>query len=196
MQSTFEWLIRNKEWLFSGIGLFILIAISQRRTDIMRAIRKTFGRPVLTEQVKLLFQNESVRVSRPDEGVATFDLWLVNLSTKSIIVDRFVLDSWSWLSHQLPELVPAVRGLGVAVPKQSIGYVHLSIQLNTAAIRCITETAPKDPRQFIQGSLSLYISGYFNLKEARHPINYQLEARIPQCWFYWFQQETERPTPS
>lgn len=191
MRSVFEWLAANKEWLFSGLGIVVVIAIIRLRTSIAKAIRSTFARPALTDQVKLLLQHASVHIDRPDEGVVSLDLWVVNLSPRNVTVDRVTLDSWSFLSYSLPDLVAAVRGLGSVVLKHSIGYLHLSVQLNSAAIRRITEASPKDLRQLMRGNVALYVSGSLHLKEAKYPINYQLEARTPQLRFYWFNEGTE-----
>ena len=188
MQIVFEWLSANKEWLFSGIGLTVVIAIIPYRTKLATIIKSKFARPALTDQVKLLLQHASVRIDRPDEGVACFDLSVVNLSRKNVTVDRVTLDSWSWLSRILPELAPTVRGLGTVVAKQSIGYLRLSVQLNSAAIRRIAEVSPKDPRKLLQGHLALYTSGTLHVKEAKHPIHYQLEARAAELSFYWLDE--------
>lgn len=190
MRSLIGWLVCNKEWLFSGVGVVILFTLVQRRATVAKVAKSLFARPTLAGQVKLLLQDASIQIDRPDEGLVTFNLYLINLSCGTITVDRVGLDSWSLLSRSLPELPPLVRGLDSPVPKQSLRDLYMSLQLNSAAIRRIREALPKDVRQLIGGNLALYATGTFHVKEVAYPITYQLQTQNPRLSFYWLKEGT------
>ncbi len=153
-------------------------------TNIKRWLR---GREI-HQQIHVLLQSAFVRIDRPGEGISEFDAWVVNLSRKSITLDRVTLLSWSWISWALPGLVPVMRGERSVIPKRSIGYLHLTLNMTAACERIIQDACPPKFVDLLAGNLSLHVNGDLHVLESKFPIHFSFEAHRPQMRFYWLQE--------
>ncbi|MGH2608057.1 MAG: hypothetical protein ACRDHF_03120, partial [Tepidiformaceae bacterium] len=133
-------------------------------------------------------------VERPDEGSADVSLWLANFSKRTLVPDRFELDSWSWLNHTLPDLPVVVRGLAVPVAARSMASLQLVIQLNAAAIRRIVEASPARADHAIGVDWGFNLSGTLFFRGLKRPFGCALQIPNPQVQFYWYREDDSRET--
>lgn len=135
-------------------------------------------------------------VDRPDEGSAEVSLWLANFSKRTLVPDRFELDSWSWLSHVLPDLPVVVRGLAIPVPARSMASLQLAVQLNAAAIRRIVEASPARAGQAIGVNWGFHLDGTLFFRSLKRPFGCTLQIPSPQVQFYWYREYDGRDSRS
>lgn len=141
----------------------------------------------LHEQVYVLLQSASLRIDREGEGVAEFTVWVANLSSKAITLDRVVLHLWTWLSRVLPLLAPVMRGERSVIPKRSIGYLQLTLNMTDECTRIIHEACPVKMTDLLGGNLTLRVDGDLYVLESKLPIHFNFEAHSPQLRFHWLQ---------
>lgn len=150
-------------------------------------IRRWLRGSELHQQVHVLLQTASVRIHRPGEGTAEFDARVVNLSPKSITLDRVVLRSWSWLSWVLPVLSPVMRGERSVISKRSVGYLQLTLNMTAECTRIIQDACPHKVVDLLGGNLSLRVDADLYILESKLPIHFSFEAQNPQLRFHWLQ---------
>lgn len=157
-------------------------------TNIGRWLR---GRE-LHHQVHVLLQSASIRIDRPGEGTAEFDAWVVNLSPKAITLDRVTLRSWNWLSWVLPVLSPVMRGERSVIPKRSIGYLQVTLNMTAECVRIIQDACPHRVVDLLGENLSLRLDGDLYILQSKLPIHFNFEAHSPQLRFHWLQDHVKQ----
>ncbi len=139
------------------------------------------------EQVHVLLQSASIWIDREGEGTAEFTAWVINLSHKTVTLDRVVLHLWTWLSRVLPPVAPVMRGERSVIRKRSIGYLQLAVNLTAECARIVREACPVELRDLLGGNLTLRVNGDLYVLESKRPIHFNFEARSPQLRFHWIQ---------
>ena len=155
-------------------------------------VRRWLRGSELHQQVHVLLQAASVRIDRPGEGSAEFDTWVVNLSPKSITLDRVTLHSWSWLSRVLPVLSPVMRGERSVISKRSVGYLQLTLNMSAECMRIIQDACPHKVVDLLGGNLSLRVDGDLYILESKLPIHFNCEAHNPQLRFHWLRDDVKQ----